>query len=111
DLTIVHLGLAAFAWQGMFKTFGSGLYLCYFPILALTANHHRTTLALKAAAYAGIGYAAVSLWGGSFPWFDLAMLFTTAFVFVVGARKPKEMMVNIAGKAVEEAFELGAKRK
>jgi hypothetical protein len=111
DLTIIHLGLAAFVWQGQFTTFGFELYLCYFPILALTAYHYRTTLALKAAAYAGIGYAAISLWGGRSPWFHLAMLFTTAFVFVKGSRKPKDLMVNIAGKAVEEAFALGAKQK
>jgi hypothetical protein len=111
DLTIIHLGLAAFVWQGLFTTFGSEIYLCYFPILAITACHYRTTLTLKAAAYAGIGYAAISLWGGSSPWFHLAMLFTTAFVFAMGSRKPKDLMVNIASKAVEEAFELGAKQK
>ncbi|HKQ79554.1 MAG TPA: PP2C family protein-serine/threonine phosphatase [Blastocatellia bacterium] len=111
DLTIVHLGLAAFAWQGLFATFGFGLYLCYLPILALTAQHLRTSLTLMAAVYAGIGYAAISLWGGSFPWFSLAMLFTTAFVFLRGSRKPKDLMVDVAGKAVEEAFALGAKQK
>src|SRR5262249_35953994 len=37
DLTIVHLGLAAFVWQGLFPKVGSGIYLCYFPILAITA--------------------------------------------------------------------------
>jgi len=111
DLTIIHLGLAAFVWQGLFKTFGSELYLCYFPILAIAAHHYRTTLALKAAAYAGVGYAAISLWGGISPWFHLAMMFMTTFVFVMGSRKPKDLIVNIAGKAVEEAFELGAKWK
>src|SRR5215471_10024224 len=39
DLTIIHLGLAAFVSQGLFKTFGSELYLCYFPILAIAAHH------------------------------------------------------------------------
>ena len=111
DLTIVHLGMAAFVWQGLFTTFGFGLYLCYFPILALTSHQYRTTLALRAVAYAAIGYAAISLWGGRFPWFHLAMLFTTAFVFSGGPRKPKDLVVNVAGKAVEEAFALGAKQR
>src|SRR5215470_3896544 len=40
DLTIVHLGLAAFVWQGLFPKLGSGVYLCYFPILAIAANRY-----------------------------------------------------------------------
>jgi hypothetical protein len=111
DLTVVHLGLAAFVWQGLFPGLGSDTFLCYFPILAIAANRFRMPAALKAAAYAGAGYAAVSLWGGSSPWYRVALLFTTAFVFVAGSRKPKDIAVKIAGKAIEEAFELGAKRK
>jgi hypothetical protein len=111
DLTIVHLGLAAFVWQGLFPGSGSDIFICYFPLLAIAANRRRISPALKAAAYAGAGYAAISLWGGSSPWFRVALLFTTAFVFVAGARKPKDLTVNIAGKAIEEAFDLGAKQK
>ncbi|MGH9768103.1 MAG: PP2C family protein-serine/threonine phosphatase [Blastocatellia bacterium] len=111
DLTIVHLGLGTFVWQGLFPTLGSGLYLCYFPILAVAANRYRTTLVIKAVAYAGAGYAAISLWGGSPPWFRLAMLFTTAIIFAMGSRKPRDLVVAIASRAIEEAFELGAKQK
>ncbi|MBO0726214.1 MAG: SpoIIE family protein phosphatase, partial [Blastocatellia bacterium] len=111
DLTIVHLGLVAFVWQGLFPGLGSDIFLCYFPILAIAANRFRMPAALKAAAYAGAGYAAISLWGGSSPWFRVALLFTTAFVFMAGSRKPKDLAVKIAGKAIEEAFELGARRK
>jgi len=111
DLTIVHLGLAAFVWQGLFPGRGSDIFLCYFPILAIAANRRRLSAALKAALYAGAGYAAVSLWGGSSPLFRVALLFTTAFVFVAGSRKPKDLAVNIAGKAIEEAFDLGARQK
>jgi hypothetical protein len=109
DLTIVHLGLAAFAWQGLFPEFGSDIFLCYFPILAIAANRFRLPASLKAAVYAGAGYAAISIWGGSSPLFRLALLFMTAFVVVMAARKPKNLAVNIAGKAIEEAFDLGAK--
>jgi hypothetical protein len=108
DLTIVHLGLAAFVWLGLFPGIGSEIFLCYFPILAITANRRRMSAALKAALYAGAGYAAISLWGGSPPLFRVALLFTTAIVFVAGSRKSKELAVNIAGKAIEEAFDLGA---
>jgi serine phosphatase RsbU (regulator of sigma subunit) len=111
DLTIVHLGLAAFVWQGLFPKLGSGLYLCYFPILAVAANRYRTTLVIKAGLYAGVGYAVISAWGGSQFWFRIAVLFTTVYVFATGSRKPKDLMVAIAGKAVEEAFERGARQK
>lgn len=111
DLTIVHLGLAAFIWQGLFPKLGSGVYLCYFPILAIAANRYRMTLVIQAALYATVGYAAISLWGGSPPWFRAAMLLTTAFVFVMGSRKPKDLMANIASRAAEEAFEIGSKQK
>lgn len=111
DLTIVHLGLAAFVWQGLFPKLGSGVYLCYFPILAIAANRYRMTLVIGAAFYAIIGYTAISLWGGSPPWFRVSMLLATALVFVTGSRKLKDLMVNIASRAAEEAFELGAKRK
>jgi hypothetical protein len=109
DLTIVHLGLTAFVWQGLFPEFGSDIFLCYFPILAIAANRFRLPASLKAAVYAGAGYAAISIWGGSSPLFRLALLFMTAFVVVMAARKPKNLAVNIAGKAIEEAFDLGAK--
>ncbi len=111
DLTIIHLGLASFVWQGLFPRLGSGLYLCYFPVLAIAANRYRIALVIKASLYAGAGYLAISLWGGSSPWFGVAILFTTAFVFVMGSRKPRDLVVKIASHAVEEAFELGAKQK
>ncbi|HEX5082395.1 MAG TPA: PP2C family protein-serine/threonine phosphatase [Blastocatellia bacterium] len=111
DLTIVHLGLAAFVWQGLFPDYGADIFLCYFPILAIAANRFRMPAALKAAVYASAGYAAVSLWGGSSPLFRVGLLLLTTFVVVMGARKPKNLAVNIAGRAIEEAFELGAGRK
>src|SRR5262245_17495716 len=111
DLTIVHLGIAAFIGQGLFPEFGSDIFLCYFPILALAANRYSVSAALKAAAYAGAGYAAISLWSGNFPLFRLALLCATALVFVAGSRKPKELAVKMAGRAIEEAFDLGARRK
>jgi hypothetical protein len=109
DLTIVHLGLAAFVWQGLFPEFGYDIFLCYFPILAIAGGRFRMPASIKGAAYAGAGYAAISIWAGSSPLFRVALLFMTAFAIVMGARKPKNLAVNIAGKAIEEAFELGAK--
>lgn len=111
DLTIIHLGLAGFVWQGLFPGYGSDIFLCYFPILAIAANRNRMAASLKAVAYAGVGYAAISLWGGSPPLFRITLLFTTALTFVMGSRKPKDLTVSIAGRAIEEAFDLGSKQK
>ena len=109
DLTIVHLGLAAFVWQGLFPEFGSDIFLCYFPILAIAANRFRLAASLKAAVYASAGYAAISLWAGSSPLFRVALLLLTTFVIVTAARKPKDLAINVAGRAIEEASGLSAK--
>jgi hypothetical protein len=111
DLTIVHLGLAAFVWQGLFPDFGSDIFLCYFPILAIGANRFRMAASLKAAVYACAGYAAISPWGGTSPLFRVALLLMTTFAIMTAARKPKNLTVAIAGRAIEEAFNLGANRK
>jgi hypothetical protein len=111
DLTIVHLGLAAFVWQGLFPKIGSGVYLCYFPILAIAANRYRMKLLINAGLYAGLGYGLISLWAGSPPWFRVAMLITTTYIFMLGLRTPKDLVVSIAGKAIEDAYALGAKQK
>jgi hypothetical protein len=111
DLTVVHLGLAAFVQQNLFPTLGAGIYLCYFPILAVAANRYRGLLVIQAGLYASAVYAAISLWGGSPPWLRLSMLIATSIIFMMGSRKPKDMVVKVAGKAVEEAYELGARQK
>jgi serine phosphatase RsbU (regulator of sigma subunit) len=95
----------------LFPKLGSGVYLCYFPILAIAANRYRMRLVINGGLYASLGYAAISAAGGSPPWFRVAMLLTTAYVFAMGSRKPKDLMVAIASKAVEDAFELGARQK
>lgn len=111
DLTIVHLGLAAFVQQGLFPKIGAGIFLCYFPILAVAATRYRTTLVVQASLYALIGYAALSYWGGSPPWFRLSLLAVTAFVFAVGSHKPKDLMVSVAKNALQDAFDLGFKQR
>jgi len=111
DVTIVHVGLAAFVQQGLFPKLGAGIFLCYFPVLAVAANRYRMMLVIQASVYAMVGYALISYWGGSPPWFRLLMLGATAFVFALGSRKPKDLMVSVARDALHEAFDLGAKQK
>jgi hypothetical protein len=111
DLTIIHLGILAFIQQGLFPKFGAGLYLCYLPILAIASNRYRIGLVIQAGLYSAIVYAALSLSAGSPPWLRILVLLATTLILAMGSRKPKNLMVNVAGKALQEAFDLGAKQK
>ena len=111
DLTIVHLGLTAFVQQGLFPKIGAGVFLCYFPILAVAATRYRTMLVVQSALYAIIGYGVISYAAGSPPWFRLSLLAVTAFVFAVGSHKPKDLMVGVAKNAIQDAFDLGSKQR
>ena len=111
DVTIVHAGLAAFVQQGLFPKIGAGIFLCYFPILAVAANRYRMMLVVQSSLYAIAGYAVISYWGGAPPWYRVLLLAATAVVFAVGSRKPKDLMVSVAKDALQEAFDLGAKQK
>ncbi|MDX2033694.1 MAG: PP2C family protein-serine/threonine phosphatase [Blastocatellia bacterium] len=111
DVTIVNLGLVAFVSQGLFPQLGAGLFLCYFPILAVVAARYRTMLLLIAAAYASLFYLALSLYAGSPPWWRLAMFGASALALLNGTRRPKDLVVGVAGAAIEDAYSLGAKEK
>ncbi len=111
DLTIIHLGLAAFVQQGLFPRLGAGVFLCYFPVLAIAANRYRMMLVVQSSIYAMLGYGLISYLGGSPPWFRLSLLAATAFVFAMGSRKPKDLVVTVAKTALQEAYDLGAKQK
>lgn len=111
DLTIVHLGLAAFVNHGLFPKIGAGIFLCYFPILAVAATRYRMMLVVQSAAYAIIGYGLLSYWAGSPPWFRLSLLAATAFVLALGSHKPKDLMVGLAKNALQDAFDLGSKQR
>ncbi|MFN0112465.1 MAG: PP2C family protein-serine/threonine phosphatase [Blastocatellia bacterium] len=111
DLTIVHLGLAAFVQNELFPKIGAGVFLCYFPVLAVAATRYRTMLVVQSALYAMIGYGAISYWAGSPPWFRLSLLAATAFVFAVGSHNPKDLMASVAKNALQDGFDLGGKQR
>lgn len=111
DLTIVHLGVAAFVQQGLFPKIGAGIFLCYFPILAVAATRYRMMLVVQSAVYAIVGYGLLSYWAGSPPWFRLSLLAATSFVFALGSHKPKDLMVGLAKNALQDAFDLGSKQR
>ncbi|MEK7833704.1 MAG: hypothetical protein AAB401_21635, partial [Acidobacteriota bacterium] len=67
DLTVIHLGLAAFVHHGLFPKIGAGIFLCYFPVLAVAATRYRATLVILSALYAMIGYGMISYWAGTPP--------------------------------------------
>ena len=56
DISIVNLGMAAFAQQG-YSLDSTGLFLAYFPLLAVAANRYRTGLVLLAGVTLGLGLA------------------------------------------------------
>ncbi len=111
DVTIIHLALAAFVQQGLFPKIGAGVFLCYFPILAVAANRYRIMLVVQSALYSMIGYALISIIAGSPPWYRLSLLGATVFVFVMGSRKPKDLVVGVAKNALQQAFDAGAKQR
>ena len=61
DVAILSLGLLLCAWQGVFNTKGWLVFLCYFPVLALTARRYNFLLVLQVAAFLVAFYALVSL--------------------------------------------------
>lgn len=109
DTTIVHLAILAFVQQGLFPKIGPGIFLCYFPVLAVAANRYRIGLVLATAIYAAAGYLAVSLYSGNSPWFRIAVLAVTTFVLIAGSRKPKTLVVDVATTAMQNAFDSGFK--
>jgi hypothetical protein len=111
DITIVHATLLAFIVQGFFPRLGGGAALFYFPSLALAAACFRQTLIIKAGLYAGLGYLALALYGGSPPWFKLAAIALTTFVAFTASFKPKSLLTALAQQAAEQGYELGASRK
>jgi hypothetical protein len=107
DVTILHLGLLAWWWQGLFPAEGAGLFFCYFPLLALAANRYRMGLVLLVGGYAVLFYGLLSLMAGSNAGWRLAMLGITTLVLVIGSRRPKRLVGEVSEEAVDSAYRLG----
>jgi hypothetical protein len=111
DITLVHLGLLAFIVQGFFPTLGGGVALFYFPILAAIAARFRAALLLKAGSYAALGCLALTLYAGSPPWFKVAAIALVTFVGFTASFKPKALLTELANKAAEQGYALGAQQQ
>lgn len=113
DVTVINLGLLALlnhgqqGHLGLFAELGTGLFLCYFPLLAVAANRYRIGLVLTAGGYAMLFYLGLSLYAGHAPWFRLAILGMTLLVFVAGSRRPKSLVVEVAENELDAAYQLG----
>lgn len=106
DISIVNLGIAAFAQQG-YSLESTGLFLAYFPVLAVAANRYRTGLVLLAGGYAIIFYLLHSLYINGAPWLELSLLVVTLYVFASGSRRPKSLVNEVAERELDAAYELG----
>jgi len=111
DFTIVNVGLLFFVWQHPNTSPGAGLFFCYFPLLAVTALRYRAVLVIIAGLYAGLFYTLAALIGIGNPWFRVAMLGLTTVICAIGSRRPKGLMISIASRAVQDAFNIGAKQR
>lgn len=111
DFTIINFGLLLFVWQNPQPVAGSGLFLCYFPLLVVAAIRYRAGLVLIAGLYAGSFYALVGLIAPGNPWFRVAILWLTMLICALGSRKPKNLMVGVATQALQDAFNIGAKSR
>jgi hypothetical protein len=107
DVTIINLGLFVWWWQGLFPAEGSGLFYCYFPLLALAANRYRIVLVLLVGVYAGLFYGILSLVAGANAGWRLAVFGITILVMVMGSRRPKRLVGGVSEEAVDSAYQLG----
>ena len=111
DITVINIGILLFTRRGLFPGFSTGLYLVYYPVLALAASRLRPALVVLAAFWAMVFYAPLSIYAGTPSWTRVAMFTVTAVVLMMASRSPKNLMVKVAGDALQEAYEEGAKAK
>jgi hypothetical protein len=115
DIAVVSAGLLLLLSQGMLAAAGFVLFLCYFPVLALSARHYSLSLPAKAATFASAFYLSILLGrGGSLtlPTFMiLATVWATALAATLLTRRPKKELADAAREVAREAYALGAKDK
>lgn len=112
DLAIISAGLSACAWLGVFNTKGWLVFLCYFPVLALTSLRFKVLLVLQVTAFIIVFYAMLSLFAiGSLVLPRLLMVAAMGAAVIAIARKPKKELVAVAQQAVQEAYQRGSTEK
>lgn len=112
DVAILSFGLLLCAWQGVFNTKGWLVFLCYFPVLALTARHYNFLLVLQVASFLVVFYALVSLYAiDSLALPRLLAVGAMAWAALALTKRPKQELTEAVQKAAQEAYQLGASEK
>lgn len=107
DVTVINLGLVAFAALNLFHNGGAGLYFFYFPVLAIAAARHRFLLPVKAGLYASVVYTVVALFSGSSPWLRLVVLLAVTVIAAAIAGRTRSLLQNFTTEIAQEAYETG----
>jgi hypothetical protein len=119
DVAVVSLGLLLMLGGRMLGAANFMLFLCYFPILALSARHYRAGLPVQVAAFISLLYPTLLLSTGASFSPSLFMVLAAVWVTVWGmalaatllTRRPKNELADAAREVAREAYALGAKDK
>ncbi len=112
DFAIVSFGLLLCAWQNIFISKGTIIFLCYFPLLVILATRNNILLFLQVTTGLLLFYLLLSLFAvESFSILRVLMLGILGFVAFSAARKPKAEIVQTTNALVEEAYAAGSADK
>jgi hypothetical protein len=111
DFSLLNLGLLLFTSRGLFADFSTGLYLSYYPLLAIAATRYRPTLVITAALLAMVFYVPLSIYAKTPSWAGIGAFILTAAVLAMASRSPNRAVVKVVGNVLQEAYDKGAKAK
>lgn len=112
NLIVISAGLVLCGLFGVFNSKGMIVFLCYFPVLALTARRYNLLFVLQVGTSSAIIYTILSLWAqGSFPLPRILALGAMTLAAIALTQKPRAEIIAAAQAAVTEAYEFGAREK
>lgn len=112
DVAIISTGLLLCALFGVFNAKGFILFLCYFPVLAMTARRYNLLFVFQVGAGITVIYTVLSLWAlGALPLPRILALGAMTLAAIALAKTPKSQAIAAAQTAAREAYELGASEK
>jgi len=109
DFSIVNFGLLLTAWKGEMPHLSAGIFLLFFPLLAISAARYRPSLTIICGVYAVLFYIPISLIGIGAPWFRIIILLAMTFICSFVIRRPKAMIADVATETVSNAFQAGVR--
>lgn len=112
DFAIVSFGLLLCAWQNIFISKGTIIFLCYFPLLVILATRNNPLLFLQVTGGLLLFYLLLSLFAvDSFSLLRVLMFGVMGFTALTFTRKPKAEIVQTVKALVQEAYDVGAAEK